>query len=162
MLRAAGRPVALAQGPRVQKGGIRRGEAIDWAQVGGFGEAEAILQGLVRAVDAAKGGLFLPDLQDETRASLVATHEASPGSCPVDFAAFEATRWETVGHSVPQSGGRDWRTSTASLETSAQLHCKEAEVRVTVTDCPLMRTNSAVGRLQQEHGAFRLLRHRHE
>ena len=91
MMQAAGRPVALAQGPRVQKGGIRRGEAIDWAQVGGFGEAEAILQGLVRAVDAAKGGLFLPDLQDETRASLVATHEASPGSCPVDFVAFEAT-----------------------------------------------------------------------
>ena len=52
--------------------------------------------------------------------------------------------------------------SAPFIEASEQLPGEVAKVRVAVTDRLLMRTDGAVGRLQQEHGAVRLLRHRHE
>ena len=56
----------------------------------GLGDVEKHLQALVRAVVAAGGNPFPPDLQDETLTGLVATHEAPPGARPVDVVELEA------------------------------------------------------------------------
>ena len=47
----------------------------------------------------------------------------------------------------------DAGASTAAVETPEQFSCEALEIRVAVTDGLLMRTDGAVGRLQQEHGA---------
>ena len=51
-----------------------------------LGEVERHLQGLVGAVAAAGGNPFPPDLHDDTLAALLATHDAPPGTRPVDVA----------------------------------------------------------------------------
>ena len=56
----------------------------------GLGDVEKNLQGLVSAVVAAGGNPFPPDLRDDTLAALVATHEAPPGTRPVDVVEFAA------------------------------------------------------------------------
>ena len=60
-------------------------------------DVEKSVHGLVRAVLAADGNLFPPDLRDDTLTALVATHEAPPGTRPVDVVEFLAKRgggWE--------------------------------------------------------------------
>lgn len=56
----------------------------------GLGDVEKNLQGLVGAVVAAGGNPFPPDLRDDTLAALVATHDAPPGTRPVDVVEFAA------------------------------------------------------------------------
>ena len=60
-------------------------------------EVEKSVHGLVSAVLAAGGNPFPSDLRDETLTALVATHEAPPGTRPVDVVEFAAKRgggWE--------------------------------------------------------------------
>jgi len=56
----------------------------------GPSDVEKSVHGLVSAVLAAGGNPFPPDLRDETLAALVATHEAPPGTRPVDVVEFAA------------------------------------------------------------------------
>ncbi len=56
----------------------------------GPGDVEKNVHGLVSAVLAAGGNPFLPDLRGETLTALVATHEAPPGTRPVDVVEFAA------------------------------------------------------------------------
>jgi len=51
---------------------------------------EMNVQGLVSAVAGGGGNPFPSDLRDETLTALVATHEAPPGTRPVDVVEFEA------------------------------------------------------------------------
>ena len=53
-------------------------------------DVEKSVHGLVSAVLAAGGNSFPPDLRDDTRTALVATHEAPPGTRPVDVVEFAA------------------------------------------------------------------------
>lgn len=60
------------------------------------------MYGLASAVLAAGGNPFSPDLRGETLIALVATHEAPPGTRPVDVLEFAgAAKWTA-------SGGGGW------------------------------------------------------
>ena len=56
----------------------------------GLSDVEKSVHGLVSAVLAAGGNPFPPNLRDETLTALVATHEAPPGTRPVDVVEFAA------------------------------------------------------------------------
>ena len=56
----------------------------------GPSDVERSVHGLVSAVLAAGGDPFPPDLRDDTLTTLVATHEAPPGTRPVDVVEFAA------------------------------------------------------------------------
>ena len=57
----------------------------------GLGDVERNLQALVSAIVAAGGNPFPSDLRDDTIASLVATHDAPPGTRPVDVVELAET-----------------------------------------------------------------------
>lgn len=94
-MRRHGAPRPSRKVPGSNRGRIHGGRVID--RVRGsrrYGEFPANLLGLKSAVAAAGGHLIPPDLQDETAADLIATHDAPADARPVNIEEPEA---EAVG-----------------------------------------------------------------